>query len=446
MNTPIFDFVKAYADSDIARLHMPGHKGVGGLGVEQFDVTEIKGADSLFEADGIIQESEQNAGAIFGSHCFYSAEGSSLSIRAMVYLASLYAKSIGRVPRILAARNAHKTFVSAVALTDVSVEWLYADSKDGYLASGDIAEALDGYLKTNGASEPPTALYITSPDYLGNMQDIKKIAELCHGAGMLLLVDNAHGAYLKFLRESLHPMDLGADMCCDSAHKTLAALTGAAYLHISKNAPELLSQNAKSAMALFASTSPSYLLLSSLDMLNERLDGEYKKDLAIFIDKLDICKQRLANHGYNLVGNEPMKITISAKKYGYLGTELAEILREKHIECEFSDPDFLVLMPSVSGGGIDRLEEALLSVEKRAEIEAAAPKVSYPEKAVTPREALFSPAVLLPVSECEGRILADSSVSCPPAVPIVFSGEIITKEAISALLYYGIEKVKVIKI
>ena len=445
MNTPIFDFVREYSESGTQRLHMPGHKGVGAIGIERFDITEIKGADSLFEADGVISESERNAGAIFGSQCFYSTEGSSLAIRAMVYLAALYAKLGNRAPKILAARNVHRAFVSAVALSDVSVEWLDSDSLDGYLCAGDLLSSLRSYLTARGGEDLPSAVYITSPDYLGNMQNIAEIAELCHKAGMLLLVDNAHGAYLKFLERSMHPIDLGADMCCDSAHKTLSALTGTAYLHISKSAPGFLSENAKSAMALFASTSPSYLMLSSLDLLNKKLDGTYREELANFIKKLNICKQRLTNNGYNLIGNEPMKITISAKKYGYLGIELAEKLRECGIECEFADPDFLVLMPTPDCDSLDLVVNALVSIERRGEISSKAPVVPLPEKAVSIRDALFSPAEILPLADCEGRILADASVGCPPAVPIVFSGEIISKEAISAFRYYGIDKIKVLK-
>lgn len=444
MNTPIYDFVTGYAESGIARMHMPGHKGIGALGVERFDLTEIKGADSLYEADGIIAESERNAGGIFGSHCFYSTEGSSLAIRAMVYLTSLYLKKHRRAPRILAARNAHKSFASAVALTDAEVEWLYTESADGYLSAGDLLSSLRGYIDTHKRDTLPGALYITAPDYLGNLPNIEGIAKLCHSVGMLLLVDNAHGAYLKFLRSSLHPIDLGADMCCDSAHKTLSALTGTAYLHISPSAPEFFLQNAKSAMALFASTSPSYLMLSSLDLLNKRLAESYREELSAFIENLDICKQRLSNHGYNLLGNEPMKITVDAKKYGYTGYELAELLRQQKTECEFADRDFLVLMPTPSCGSLDAMVGTLLEIKKREGILSKAPTVPLIKKAVSIREALFSPSEALPACECEGRILADASVGCPPAVPILFPGEIITSEAIAAFSYYGIEKIRVV--
>ena len=225
MNTPICDFVRRYAESKTLRLHMPGHKGKGPLGIEQLDITEISGADSLYEASGIIAESEANASALFGCPTFYSTEGSSQCIRAMLHLATC-----GRNRRIAAARNVHKTFLSAAALLDLQVDWLYPDSEGSYLACPITAETLENYFAT--CEEIPAAVYVTSPDYLGNLLYIDALAAVCHRYGSLLLVDNAHGAYLKFLPDSRHPMDLGADLCCDSAHKTLPVLTGGAYLHI----------------------------------------------------------------------------------------------------------------------------------------------------------------------------------------------------------------------
>ena len=110
MDTPICDFVTHYVESGALRVHMPGHKGCALTGLEERDLTEIDGADSLYEAVGIIRQSEQNAGALFGAETFYSTEGSSQCIRAMLYLAALYARQQGRAPLIAAARNVHKTF------------------------------------------------------------------------------------------------------------------------------------------------------------------------------------------------------------------------------------------------------------------------------------------------------------------------------------------------
>ncbi|MBQ5738839.1 MAG: aminotransferase class V-fold PLP-dependent enzyme, partial [Oscillospiraceae bacterium] len=272
MTTPICDFVRRYAASGTLRLHMPGHKGTGALGFETLDITEIDGADVLYSAEGIIAESQQNAAFLFGSgKTFYSCEGSSLSIRAMLCLARLWRGE--ERPLILAARNAHKAFLSAATLLDLDVEWLSAES-------GSLLECrVDGKTlekKLAAMEKKPAAVYITSPDYLGNTAPIAELADVAHRFGALLLVDNAHGAYLRFLPTSRHPLDLGADMCADSAHKTLGALTPGAYLHISKNAPEELGAQAMRAMELFATTSPSYLLLQSLDALNAELAGDFR--------------------------------------------------------------------------------------------------------------------------------------------------------------------------
>ena len=257
MNTPLCDFVRRYADSGVLRLHMPGHKGLGEM--QRLDITEVAGADSLYEADGIIAESQENASRLFGCPTFYSTEGSSQCIRAMVYLAVLHARLQGKVPVIAAGRNAHKTFLSAVALTDAQVTWLYPARQESYLSCPVTA------ADVQALGEDVTALYLTSPDYLGNMVDIAAISQVCRQKGILLMVDNAHGAYLRFLPESLHPVDLGADLCCDSAHKTLPVLTGGAYLHVAHT--DLLPY-ATNALALFGSTSPSYLILQSLDAVN----------------------------------------------------------------------------------------------------------------------------------------------------------------------------------
>ena len=223
MDTPICDFIKEYEAKGTSRLHMPGHKGVPFLGCENRDITEICGADELYEAEGIIAASEKNANALFGfGRTIYGTEGSSQCIRTMLFLALQERKSRTERPVILAARNAHKAFLYSCALLDVDVEWLLPEGAKSLCACPITAEQVAEGLKKSSAF----AVYITAPDYLGGSPDIKGIAAACRAAGVPLLVDNAHGAYLKFLHPSKHPLDLGAAMSCDSAHKTLPVLTG----------------------------------------------------------------------------------------------------------------------------------------------------------------------------------------------------------------------------
>lgn len=440
MKTPILDFVREYAASNTMRMHMPGHKGKGELA--SLDITEIKGADSLYEADGIIKDSEAIASSIFGAPTYYSTEGSSLAIRAMLYLAYLYAKERGLSATVLAGRNAHKSLVSAAALIGIDIEWIYTDA--GYMSCPVSRELLE--KRFDEMQDMPMAVYITSPDYLGNMVDIASLAEVCHKRGVLLLVDNAHGAYLKFLSPSLFPIDLGADMCASSAHKTLPVLTGGAYLHIESSLVSALPLGVKDAMAQFGSTSPSYLILSSLDSVNAALSGEFANDLERLVKAVDELKNRLGRLGYTLVGEEKLKLTISAKDYGYLGTELAELVRERGVEPEFADCDYLVLMPSVASlSQLDRLAAVFGDIPRRELILADSPSVFIPPRAMSPREAFLSTSELVDIERAEGRVLSAVTVGCPPAVPILVSGEVVTKEAVDLFRYYGIDRVSVVK-
>ena len=429
MDTPICDFAARYARSGAARLHMPGHKGIGPLGIEQLDITEIPGADSLYEAAGIIAQSEANASSLFGCPTFYSTEGASQCIRAMIYLCLLQAKKEGRRPLIAAGRNAHKVLLSAAALLDVDIHWLYGAEDASYLSCPITASELDQTL--SGMAEKPVAVYLTTPDYLGNMADVAALARVAHDHGCLLAVDCAHGAYLKFLPKSLHPMDLGADLCCSSAHKTLPVLTGGAYLHTSP----ALRAGAKTALALFGSTSPSYLILQSLDAANRILDKAFPAELAATVRAVETMKARLCD--FDFIGNEPMKLTLRTASYGYTGLEFAELLRQRDVECEFADPDHVVFMIS-NVTDLPSLEAALISIPKKQALDRQRPRLYHPKKAISIREATLCPHVTLPLSLCEGRILAAATLGCPPAVPIAVCGELLDREVLERMRYYGI--------
>ncbi|MBO5859048.1 MAG: PLP-dependent transferase [Clostridia bacterium] len=444
MNTPIFDFVKNYASQSKTRLHMPGHKGKGGLGIEQFDITEIGGADSLYEASGIIAESEKNASEIFGCPTFYSTEGSSQCIRAMLYLACINANNKSRKPLILAGRNAHKTFVTAAAVLDCEVEWLLPEDDESYLSCTVHPKKLYDILNTS--EQLPDAVYITSPDYLGNVSDIKGIADVCREFSVPLLVDNAHGAYLKFCDSSMHPIDLGADICCDSAHKTLPVLTGGAYLHISPETAYPYEEQAKTALAMFGSTSPSYLILQSLDLANRELVscGERIEEISKIVTT---AKNLLSESGFDLCGNEKLKITVRPKSSGLTGYEIADFCEENGFICEYADADHVVFMFSANSNPDDPVNAAklILSAERKEAIKSSAPDFHLPEKAITIRDAAFSTQETIPIEESEGRILAVPTVGCPPAVPIAVCGEKIDKQTIERFLYYGITECTVVK-
>lgn len=537
MKTPIVDFVKQYKDSGMTRLHMPGHKGKSFLGFEEYDITEIKGADALYEAEGIIRTSEKNATELFGSRrTLYSTEGSSQCIRGMLYLmlvhyrqkvtdtqerdkekrqsflsqksdkltnveassshnteaadccfteVSNYYNIIQKRPKIIAARNVHKVFIFAATLLDFDILWLWPETHDSaasicscIITPQQVEETLKKY------PGEIAGVYLTSPDYLGGESDIAEIAKLCHKYDTVLAVDNAHGAYLHFLKDDLeqqekvirdesllsaekairdeksisvknglwnhnkhtHPLDAGADICCDSAHKTLPVLTGGAYLHIGKNAPACFDKQAKYAMALFGSTSPSYLILASLDQCNRYLAESYKEKLQETTIAIESCKKQLAQKKWHILDSDPLKITIEIPK-DMSSEEKAEELRKKGIECEYADPDYLVFMitPENDKKDLEALVKAMGENPVPYEPKNPLP-VAKAEQILSIREAMFSDYEEIPVEEALGRICRVPAVSCPPAIPIVVPGERIEREAIELFHYYGMKKLDVVRL
>ena len=429
---------------------MPGHKGKGFLGCEKFDITEVSGADSLYEADGIIAESEANATKLFGTgRTVYSTEGSSQCIRAMLYLAVMnWKKSVkaGERPLVIAARNVHKAFVYAAALIDFDVEWLWPEGEMNSLCSCQVSKEMVEErlraLKEKGII--PAAVYLTSPDYLGQIQDIRGIAKVCHQYGTILTIDNAHGAYLRFINESMHPIDLGADMCSDSAHKTLPVLTGGAYLQISKNMPEEIRTSAKGAMSLFGSTSPSYLTMVSLDKCNEYMESSCRDEMKEMADDIKNLKIELEKQGWQVSLGEPFKMTIQLPD-ALSGDEYASYLRKNQIECEYADPDFVVFMFTTNNTkeDLDKIKNTFgrnhYAYENIRKL-----KPARCEKVLSIREAIFSCHEEIPVEKALGRICASPAVSCPPAIPIVISGEKIDENAINLFNYYSISNVDVV--
>ena len=458
---PIADFVREYAASDVSRLHMPGHKGRGPLGCEALDLTEIAGADELYEAGGIIAASEANTARLFGTAAtYYGAEGSSQCIRAMLFLALQAAPAGQGRPVLLAARNAHKALLYAAALLDFDIAWVWPapDAEDGLCACpvtpGRLAATFD---ELQAAGRRPFAVYLTSPDYLGGIQDIGALAPVCHRRGVPLLVDNAHGAYLRFLPGgSRHPIDLGADLCCDSAHKTLPVLTGGAYLHVGHGllAPDPAA--VRGAMCLFGSTSPSYLILQSLDLCAAALAGDWSAQLTACIRAVDALKQDLDALCPGLVRpSEPLKVVLDGGALGCTGQALAETLRAHKVECEYADRQYVVLMfaPGNLPRDYDRVRAAAADTARRPGEGTALPALPaglwghLAAEAVprcTIRQAVLARQERVPAGQALGRVCALPTVACPPAIPIAVSGEVIGPAAAELFRCYGVEEVAVI--
>lgn len=442
--SPIYHFLKEYTAKIGSRLHMPGHKGNGDFYPEPyrsllpFDITEVQGADALYEAEGIIGQSETVTAEIYGAKetCF-STGGSTLSIMAMVAASSMFTK------RILAVRNSHIAFVNACALTGVEPVWLFPpyDRQTG-LCLPVTAEEISFALDKNSDIK---AVYITSPDYYGVIADIQKISDVVHQHGAILLVDNAHGAHLRFGEIDTHPMTLGADICCDSPHKTLPVLTGGGYLHSNL---ALSKEDLKAKMALFGSTSPSYLILASLDLCNSYLLGRVKEDFSALEQRVQKTEMLLKSRGVTLLSRKTdvTKITIDCQGFGYHNGQVAAKLRENGVEPEYADGGKIVLMPSPFNS-----EDDFSRIVAAFDFLPPLKPIPYPDCVFTPqkvmgvREAVFASSERISVDKCVGRIAAENRVICPPAIPIVTAGERLGEAEKNLLKNSGILSVKVVK-
>lgn len=455
MTTPIIDFINEYKHKNPTRFHMPGHKGEKILGFEDNDLTEICGADFLFSPDGIIDESEKNATKLFDTkRTVYSTEGSSLSIKTMLFLATTFKEN----KNVMALRNCHRSFIDACALLDLDVTWVFPKGNINSLTTMNISpDDIEKALQKINKDNMPCAMYITSPDYLGNMLDIKGISRVCKKYGLLLLVDNAHGAYLNFLSDNIHPIHLGADMCCDSAHKTLPTLTGGGYLHIAKCTDDYFVKNVKDAMVIFASTSPSFLILESLDNTNKILSEDFSKRLCDTVKKIDEIKEILKTNDITVLDDnntEPLKITIDCVYvFNADGITIGHAFEKENIYPEYYDLSTIVLMvsPFNKPSDFDLLLQTLITLKTKSDKTSKISQITFDlnllnvKKQLSIREAVFKKNESIDIENALGRICSNTVSICPPCIPIIIPGEVFDEDTINILKRYSIFSVSVVK-
>lgn len=446
-STPLCEAMEKLLEEGRAPFYMPGHKGRLPYPFETaapYDMTEIPGADSLYQADGAIYQLEQRIAAAYRAGAsLLSAGGSTLCIQTMLYLA----RRRGR--KLIVARNLHRSAVSVMGILGIDPVWVpcrtCCDDEYGIdgIALPPDPEVIERLLCDNPDA---AAVYITSPDYFGQMADIPAISELCRRYDALLLVDNAHGAHLNRFRAALHPMQLGADLCCDSFHKTLPVLTGGAALHLAD--PDLY-EDAKYAMSLFGSTSPSYLIMLSVDMALSHMEST-DDELLRLGGYIGALKERLTQHGYQTVRHfvcDPVRLAVGFASMGYTGSEFSGYLRARGIEPEYVFDTAAVFMPSEQNTPeeLSALERLLLQLPPRPPIFFEMASGRLPRQPLGIGEAMGRPQQLLPLEHAEGRIAARLVSLCPPGTPVVVPGEEITQEVMLAIKSCGISHVYVVK-
>lgn len=448
-NAPLLSALEKYRRLNPARFHMPGHKGncsplseIFG-GALKFDVTELPETDNLFDDSGAILEAEQLAAELYGAReTLFSAGGSTLCIQAMLRLAC---ESGGK---IICARNVHRAAVNAMALLNINPVWVFPRPFEGSSLPGAITpEDVENAARENSDA---VAVFLTSPDYYGIISDIKGISNICGKYGLALLVDNAHGAHLNLAGKNLHPLANGADMTCDSAHKTLPALTGGAYMHI--NSPLFTKASAKSAMKLFGSTSPSYLIMLSLDLARAWAQSDGKAAFAQLSEKVGEIRGLCMDLGFFTPAEavlDPCRIIIDTASAGIDGPRAALYFRKNGVSPEMSDMRHVVMIPSPfnTAGDFTRLSKTLKSLcaYRARPIPSKSFAPCLPKQAMPLGKAVLSRCETVPVSKCVGFAAAEAACPCPPCVPIVMPGELITRDIAFELKRYGVLSVKVVK-
>lgn len=440
-NTPLYNALLKHQRLDYSSFHTPGHKSSGFFPNDLLllDYTELPDTDALFEADGAILETEKNLTKLFNTkHSFISSGGCTLAIQAMLRLALPYGR------KMLFARNSHRSAANAMALLGIEPVWILPKSENGLFTGRIMPQDIENALKKH---KDISACYITSPNYYGEISDIKSVSEICKKYNVFLLVDNAHGSHLAFLNENLHPVHLGADMSACSLHKTMPVLTGGAALNIGN---DFFTDSAKDAMSLFGSTSPSYPIMSSIDlcidyMLNRNGGTAYKN----LENRIAEIKKTAADKGIIQPDGlcDPLRICLNTASVGLTGKNQTEYFHRYNIEPEFCDGENAVFIctPFNSERDFMRLENAVKNMPKDKNISTVSENTILPQIAFSPRNAMLSATEVIEIDKSSGRIAADTACPCPPGVPVVIPGEIIDHNALKQLKNYGFTNIKVIK-
>ena len=404
------------------------------------DFTELPDTDSLFEANGVIALAEKNAASVFGTAgTFFSSGGCTLCIQTMI---SLCCK---RGSKIISSRNIHRSAVNTMALLDLQPIWILPKNEPNSFTSGRIqAEDVEQAI-INNLNSSIGAVYITSPTYYGEISDIKSISEVCKKYDIPLLVDNAHGTHLLLTKQNLHPIKLGATMTACSAHKTLPVLTGGAFLNISD---ERYLPYVKETMSIFASTSPSYLIMASLDLAVAYMCDKGKSDFQELEERTISIKNTAKNRGI-LIPNglcDTTRIAINTASIGMNGNIAGEYFRLNGIEPEFTDNIWVVFIatPFNTIEELDRLENAIKNIPINSPIANKSINIEIPKQIMTPSEAFFSKKEVISTLMANNRISAVSACPCPPGIPLVMAGELITKKEIDLLILNGINNISVV--
>lgn len=479
MTAAIADFLLAHACEDPVSFHMPGHKGAEiyrRFGYDKFlnnimdcDITEITGADNLFQAEGIIREAQEKYAELYGAENSYLlVNGTSGGIIAAILAAVPHGK------KLIMARNSHKSVFNALVLGDIEPIYAYPELIDEYGISGEVrADEIERLLAENTDA---AAVILPSPNYYGICSDIQAIAEVVHKAGKVLIVDQAHGAHLKFwsrfgdktgerfeLPMPISAEDGGADIVINSIHKTLASFTQSAVLNLNSDRVDRYILEDK--LQAIESSSPSYLLMAALDISREMIESHGRELIKEWSENLEFFYREAAGiEGLCVIGNPYAAKTVKAPKAaktpksgcisetctciqsfdltkinldmsacGLSGEELEALMIKDGIYCELVTGNILMCMTGIGNRRCDY--ERLLAALRRIAAEHSGKLYELEnggEENISRQSNELRPIpkykVRKKLSEAVGYVSAASIIPYPPGIPLICPGEVITAE------------------
>ncbi|KNZ69176.1 Orn/Lys/Arg decarboxylase major region [Thermincola ferriacetica] len=449
-DVPIVGALEFYRKARYSSFHMPGHKSgegidrrlasITGRGFYKIDLTELPGLDDLHAPQECIKEAQELAAAAFGAgQTFFSVNGTSCGIQAAIMACCKEGDAI------VLPRNAHRSALAGLILSGARPVWVPAELERNFGVP--LHPAPRKFLELLDTGKHIKAVFCINPTYHGFSAELSPIIENAHRLGVPVIIDEAHGPHFHF--HNMLPasaMDLGADIAIQSTHKMLTALNQGSMLHVGRESlikPEAVFEQ----LTILQTTSPSYLILASLDTARMQMAVNGEKLLEETIDMALSLKQKIETIGGIRCAptDDPCKLLISVKELGATGFAAAEYLRENfNVQVELADLFNILLLITFGNTKEDcqRVVDGLnslagLSMDKRQ----AAPKratalfrvSTLPECELTPREAWFSVKRAVPVEEARGCISAEIVAPYPPGIPLLCPGEKINDEIINQI-------------
>jgi arginine/lysine/ornithine decarboxylase len=453
---PIVDGIIDYIKEDNVPFSMPGHKnGRGFLTTEEGkklyqslikgDITEVEGVDNLHNAESIIKESQELLRDLYGSYkSYFLVNGSTSGNLAMIF------SCFNEGDKIIVERNCHRSVFNAIILKKLRPIYIKNIISKAYNAPFSID--MEHFLKIIDEHPEAKGIVVTYPNYYGICTDLKAVIKRAKEKNMLVLVDSAHGAHFGFSSELPESaVKLGADIVVMSAHKTLPSLTQSAYLHVGDN---IDINKVNFYVSAFTSTSPSYMLMSTLDYARYFMETQGRQVFEECIKIANIYREKINSlQSFHILSREDIKKEFSGYNYdmdatrfvihldnNYSGHELLEYLRGRAVQCEMSDDSNVVLI--LSPFNIEQDYEKLYYALKQCPLEQLKTDFSrvlindLPQTAMLPYEVMDKDSFQVEIDEAVGSISAASIVPYPPGVPIIMPGEIVDEEAINMIKYY----------